>query len=125
MVYPTPPGTTNIHVYVEETELGWSDCPYDTRHTAIGDWNIIYCAIEPVFEQLGAHIHNIYRNNNKIDVKLTYNDITETIEILSFPLLMEEMVELFKKHNYLRKDFQDPRLRGLQYLVNQIRKGKV
>ena len=57
MVYPTPPDTTNIHVYVEDTELGWSDYPYDTHHTAIGDWNMIYCVIDPVFEQFVLKIH--------------------------------------------------------------------
>jgi hypothetical protein len=57
MVYPTPPGTTNIHVYVEDTELGWSDYPYDTHHTAIGDWTMIYCVIEPVSEQFVLKIH--------------------------------------------------------------------
>jgi hypothetical protein len=57
MVYPTPPGTTNIHVYVEDTELGWSDYPYDTHHTAIGDWNMIYCVIDPVSGQFVLKIH--------------------------------------------------------------------
>jgi hypothetical protein len=57
MVYPTPPGTTNVHVYVEESELSWSDYPYDTHHTAIGDWNLIYCVIEPVSEQFMLKIH--------------------------------------------------------------------
>ena len=57
MVYPTPPGTTNIHVYVEETELGWSEYPYDTHHTAIGNWTMIYCVIEPVSEQFVLKIH--------------------------------------------------------------------
>jgi hypothetical protein len=57
MVYPTPPGTTSIHVYVEETELGWSEYPYGTHHTAIGDWNMIYCVIDPVSGQFVLKIH--------------------------------------------------------------------
>jgi hypothetical protein len=57
MVYPTPPGTTNIHVKVDETELEWSNYPYDTHHTAIGDWDMIYCLIEPVPEQFVLTIH--------------------------------------------------------------------
>lgn len=57
MVYPTPPGTTNIHVKVDETELEWSNYPYDTHHTAIGDWSMIYCLIEPVPEQFVLTIH--------------------------------------------------------------------
>jgi len=57
MVYPTPPGTTNIHVKVDETELEWSNYPYDTHHTAIGDWPMIYCLIAPVAEQFVLTIH--------------------------------------------------------------------
>jgi len=57
MVYPTPPGTTNIHVKVDETELEWSNYPYHTHHTAIGDWSMIYCLIVPVPEQFVLTIH--------------------------------------------------------------------
>jgi hypothetical protein len=57
MVYPTPPGTTNIHVKVDETELDWSEWPHDTHHTAIGDWSMIYCVIAPVPEQFVLTIH--------------------------------------------------------------------
>jgi hypothetical protein len=57
MVYPTPPGTTNIHVKVDETELDWSNWPQDTHHTAIGDWNMIYCVIAPVPKQFVLKIH--------------------------------------------------------------------
>jgi hypothetical protein len=57
MVYPTPPGTTNIRVKVDETELDWSNWPHDTHHTAIGDWNMIYCLITPVPEQFVLKIH--------------------------------------------------------------------
>lgn len=57
MVYPTPPGTTNIRVKVNETELDWSNWPHDTHHTAIGDWNMIYCLITPVPEQFVLKIH--------------------------------------------------------------------
>jgi hypothetical protein len=57
MVYPTPPGTTNIHVKVDETELDWSEWLHDTHHTAIGDWTMIYCLIAPVPEQFVLTIH--------------------------------------------------------------------
>jgi hypothetical protein len=57
IVYPTPPGTTNIHVKVDETELEWSNYPYDTHHTAIGDWSMISCLIAPVPEQFVLTIH--------------------------------------------------------------------
>jgi hypothetical protein len=57
MVYPTPPGTNNIHLKVDETELEWSNYPQITHHTAIGDWNMIYCLITPVPEQFVLKIH--------------------------------------------------------------------
>ncbi len=57
MVYPTPPGTTNIHVKMNETELDWSNYPHDTHHTAIGDWSMIYCAIAPVSDYFVLKIH--------------------------------------------------------------------
>jgi len=57
MVYPTPPGTTNIHVKVDEKELDWSEWSHDTHHTAIGDWSMIYCLIAPVPEQFVLKIH--------------------------------------------------------------------
>ncbi len=57
MVYPTPPGTTNIYVKVDEKELEWSNFPQDTHHTAIGDWNMVYCLITPVPEDFALKIH--------------------------------------------------------------------
>jgi hypothetical protein len=57
MVYPTPPGTTNIHVKMNETELEWSNYIHDTHHTAIGDWSIIYCVINPVSDYFVLKIH--------------------------------------------------------------------
>jgi len=57
MVYPTPPHTTNIHVWVNGTELDWSDWFYDTHHTAIGDWEMIYCIVSPVSEYFVLTIH--------------------------------------------------------------------
>ncbi|MBN1244011.1 hypothetical protein JXA31_00280 [Candidatus Bathyarchaeota archaeon] len=57
MVYPTPPGTTNIHVWVNGTELEWSNWSYDTHHTAIGDWAMIYCVVSPVSDFFLLTIH--------------------------------------------------------------------
>ena len=57
MVYPTPPGTTNIHVNVNGTELAWSNMSYGTHHTAIGNWSMIYCVISPVSEYFLLTIH--------------------------------------------------------------------
>ena len=61
MVYPTPPGTTNITVKIDETELQWSNCtqifPDKTHYTAIGNWTMISCTIHPVPDQFTLKIH--------------------------------------------------------------------
>jgi hypothetical protein len=58
MVYPTPPGTTNIHVTVDGMELEWSNwLEADTHHTAIGDWNMVFCLLSPVSEDFVLKIH--------------------------------------------------------------------
>jgi hypothetical protein len=58
MVYPTPPDTTNMHVKVDGTELDWDYWSQeDKHHTAIGDWNMIYCVIAPVSERFTLEIH--------------------------------------------------------------------
>jgi len=61
MVYPTPPGTTNISVKMDETELDWSNytqsVPDATHYTAIGDWPMISCTIYPVLDQFVLKIH--------------------------------------------------------------------
>jgi len=51
MVYPTPPGTTNISIKLNGVLLNWSDFaeqyPDALHHTAIGDWSMIGTAFEP------------------------------------------------------------------------------
>lgn len=61
MVYPTPPGTTNISIKIDETELDWSNytqsVPDAVHYTAIGDWPMISCTIYPVLDQFMLKIH--------------------------------------------------------------------
>jgi hypothetical protein len=61
LVYPTPPGTTNISVKMNETELSWSNYtatyPEALHHTAIGDWPMIYCMISQAPEYFTLKIH--------------------------------------------------------------------
>jgi hypothetical protein len=61
MVYPTPPGTTNIHVQLNMTELEWSNYtetyPEALHYTAIGDWPMIYCMISQAPEYFTLKIH--------------------------------------------------------------------
>ena len=51
MVYPTPPGTTNISVTLDNNELDWNNftevSPDVRHHTAIGDWQMISTVLEP------------------------------------------------------------------------------
>lgn len=61
MVYPSPPGTTNIHIKIDETELAWDNFtqiyPKALHHTAIGDWQMINCTIKPIPDYFVLKIH--------------------------------------------------------------------
>jgi len=61
MVYPIPPGTTNILVTLDNIELDWNNFtevyPDDFHHTAIGDWQMISTTIEPFSGYFVLRIH--------------------------------------------------------------------
>lgn len=57
MVYPIPPGTTNISLWLDERELVWNDYPGLTHHTGIGDWATIFAVLESVPAQFMLRIH--------------------------------------------------------------------
>jgi hypothetical protein len=61
MVYPMPPNTTNIHLFLENTELEWSNYTQTyaefLHHTAIRDWSMIYSEIGPVADFFELKIH--------------------------------------------------------------------
>lgn len=61
MVYPTPPGTVNISIRLNETELPWSNYteayPNELHHTAIGDWPMIFSIIRNVSDYFLLTIH--------------------------------------------------------------------
>jgi hypothetical protein len=61
MVYPMPPGTTNIHVYLGDAELSWTNYtqayPDALHHTAIGDWGMIYCVLSNASDCFVLKIH--------------------------------------------------------------------
>jgi hypothetical protein len=60
MVYPTPPGTTNISVEMDETEVIWSNYtqvyPDATHYTALGYWTMISSTIN-VLDHFTLKIH--------------------------------------------------------------------
>jgi hypothetical protein len=61
LVYPTPPGTTNISLKMDETELSWDNFtefyPEAVHFTALGNWPMINCTINPVPEYFTLKIH--------------------------------------------------------------------
>ena len=61
MVYPTPPGTTNISMTLNDVELDWNNCtevyPNDLHHTGIGDWRKISTVLEPISDRFVLRIH--------------------------------------------------------------------
>lgn len=61
MVYPMPPQTTNIHVWLGESELAWSNYtqtyPEGLHHTALGDWWMIYTVLPDVSDSFVLRIH--------------------------------------------------------------------
>lgn len=61
MVYPTPPGTTNIIVWLNDVELGWSNFseayPDSLHHTAIGNWSMISTLLPNVSGSFVLRIH--------------------------------------------------------------------
>ncbi len=69
MVYPTPPGTTNITITVNGTNLSWSNFteqfPTALHHTVLGDWAMIAAEFTPSpFFTLAIHYeHPIIQTN--------------------------------------------------------------
>jgi hypothetical protein len=61
MVYPMPPQTTNIHVWLDGQELGWSNFtqsnPDALHQTALGDWWMIYSDLPNVSGAFNLKIH--------------------------------------------------------------------
>ena len=61
MVYPMPPGATNIHVFLDSQELSWTNYnqgyPGALHHTAIGDWGMISCVLSGVSDSFELKIH--------------------------------------------------------------------
>ena len=70
MFYPTPPGTKNIRLELDQKEISWSNYtdtnPSALHHTAIGEWPMIHSMIKPSSDQflLSNHYeHPIFSEN--------------------------------------------------------------
>ncbi len=61
MVYPIPPNTTNIHIYLQGTEVTWTNYstvdPIARHQTAIGNWSMIYAQLGDVPSDFLLEIH--------------------------------------------------------------------
>lgn len=61
IVYPTPPGTTNISLKLDGALVSWSNYtevyPDELHHTGIGDWSMIYAVLEDVPDFFVLEIH--------------------------------------------------------------------
>jgi hypothetical protein len=61
MVYPMPPGTTNIHVYLDDAEVAYSNYteafPDALHQTALGDWWMIYAPLSVPDDAFTLKIH--------------------------------------------------------------------
>jgi hypothetical protein len=61
MVYPTPPQTSNVHMWLDGKELACSNYtemyPAALHHTAIGDWAMVATVLSPVSEEFTLTIH--------------------------------------------------------------------
>lgn len=61
MVYPMPPNTTNIHLYLADKELSWTNYtqtyPNQLHHTAIGDWWMIHSILSNISGFFELKIH--------------------------------------------------------------------
>ncbi len=61
MLYPMPPNSTNIHLYLGEHELEWSNYtqtnPDFLHKTALGDWWLISSTVENLSDSFLLQIH--------------------------------------------------------------------
>ncbi len=61
MAYPTPPGTTNISIWLDGVEIQWANYNEfyleNLHHTGIGDWTAVYAVLNNVSDFFVLQIH--------------------------------------------------------------------
>lgn len=61
LVYPTPPGTTNMSIWRDGVEVTWNNYtdfyPETLHQTGIGDWAMIYTVLDNVSDYFVLDIH--------------------------------------------------------------------
>lgn len=78
-------------------------------------------------KELKARVVRVDQKNNGIYIKIKFKNlenknITRDIEIMPFSEILERLRAKFVEENLMEKDFQDPRLRAIQYLVREASK---
>jgi len=71
----------------------------------------------PAFD---GKILNLKEKDNRIFLKLKYKEKVSDIEIIPFYIILAEVKRLFKEKGLENKNFQDPRYRAIQYLINSV-----
>ena len=72
-------------------------------------------------KRFGAKVVSFRKEKEKRIITLSYNGKEKTIEIIPFPEILRELVDLFKEKDLMTKNFQDSRVRAIQYLVKNYK----
>lgn len=75
-----------------------------------------------IFGGFGIKDVEIEQINDKINIAINYKNKRKTIEIIPFSKILKDVISLFDEQDLLEKNFQDIRMRGLQYLVKTSKK---
>lgn len=72
--------------------------------------------------ELGARVVSVSENRDTINIKIRFRNldkknIERDIEIVPFSEILRRLGAIFDKEGLMTRDFQDPRLRAIQYLV--------
>ncbi len=77
--------------------------------------------------ELGARVVSVSENRDTINIKIRFknlekNNIERDIEIVPFSEILLRLRAIFDEEGLMTRDFQDPRLRAIQYLVAALSK---
>ena len=98
------------------------DLKYDCRFVSSEFSSKTKDNLENRIAELGARVVSLSENRDTINIKIRFknlekNNIERDIEIVPFSEILRRLGAIFDKEGLMTRDFQDPRLRGIQYLV--------
>ena len=70
----------------------------------------------------GGEVLDLKEMENRIFLKIKYKERIKEVEIVPFYVILNGVKKLFKEQGLENKNFQDPRYRGIQYLINSSSK---